>query len=146
MKKRKRTIPVPAWLAKIDKTSMTTIEGILRKAITEDRPITMADLTMTTVPERLRKLGNLYQERNKVYGSDYLQHGDLMKAFFPEGIHLRNPDDFTRYSLFKMCAAKLSRYAKNFFKGGHADSLDDVAVYAQMLSEVDERIRNDDGR
>jgi hypothetical protein len=95
-----------------------------------------------SVPERLTELGTIFQDRNRAYGSDYLEHGDLMMAFFPEGVKLETPDDFTRYSLFKMCAAKLSRYAKNFFNGGHSDSLNDLSVYSQMLAEVDEEIRS----
>jgi hypothetical protein len=38
-----------------------------------------------------------------------------------------------------MMASKLARYANNFFTGGHADSLEDISVYAQMLREVDDK-------
>jgi hypothetical protein len=97
-----------------------------------------------TVPNRLRAAADLYEERNRVYGSDYLEHGQLMMALFgPLGMTLVTAEDFARYNLFKMVVAKTARYAKNFFTGGHADSLDDISVYAQMLREVDDKIKGD---
>lgn len=94
-----------------------------------------------TVPNRLRAAALLYEQRNRVYGSDYLEHGQLMEVLFgKDGAALRTAEDFARYNLFKMIVAKAARYAKNFFTGGHADSLDDISVYAQMLREVDDKI------
>jgi hypothetical protein len=90
------------------------------------------------VSQRLEDLGKIYDEHNKLYGADYYEHGALMMALFPpHGITLTNESEFLRYNLFKQMAAKLARYANNFFKGGHKDSLDDIAVYSQMLAEID---------
>jgi hypothetical protein len=50
------------------------------------------------VPARLRAAATLYEERNAIYGSDYLEHGKLMLAYFPEGIHLKTAQDLSRYA------------------------------------------------
>jgi hypothetical protein len=62
-----------------------------------------------------------------------------MAALFPEGVELKSPSDFTRFALFAQAHGKLVRYAARFAAGGHPDSLDDTAVYAQILRFVDER-------
>lgn len=89
------------------------------------------------VAAALIKLAELYETRNAEYGDDYKHHGQLMMALFPKGIELRSEADFARYALFKMIAVKLARYAVNFHRGGHRDSLDDIAVYSQLLQELD---------
>ena len=90
-----------------------------------------------TVPEALAELGKLYAERNAMYGDDYKYHGELMAIWFHKGVILHTAKDFNRYALFKHIVTKVSRYAANFAAGGHEDSLNDIAVYAQMLQEVD---------
>jgi hypothetical protein len=91
----------------------------------------------TTVPKALRDLGKLYEERNKKYGDNYKLHGAVMRGLFPDGVELRTSDDFNRYSCVKEIATRLGRYSFNFHNGGHADSLNDISVYAQMLQELD---------
>jgi hypothetical protein len=54
---------------------------------------------------------------------------------------LKTADDANRLHLVIMILSKLSRYCWQFDQGGHVDSLDDMAVYAQMLQEVDELTR-----
>lgn len=90
-----------------------------------------------SVPDALLDLSNLYAERNKQYGDDYKLHGHIMVALFPEGVDLSTPAEFNRYSCLKEIVTKIARYANNFSKGGHKDSLDDITVYAQMLQELD---------
>ena len=90
-----------------------------------------------TVPEALAKLGEIYAERNAVYGDDYLHHGELMVILFPEGLTLKTVEDFNRYALLKDIMTKVARYMPNFTRGGHKDSLDDLSVYAQMLQSID---------
>jgi hypothetical protein len=36
---------------------------------------------------------------------------------------------------------KLSRYAANFEKGGHQDSVHDLGVYSFLLEDFDDRIK-----
>ena len=93
---------------------------------------------MKTVPESLTELGRLYQERGAVYGDDYKRHGAVMAALFPQGVFLQTPKDFNRFALFVHIMTKVGRYSKTFVQGGHPDSLNDLAVYATMLNEIDQ--------
>jgi len=95
----------------------------------------------TTVPEMLEELAELYKQRNKLYGDNYKTHGDVMIALFPDGIKLKKPEDFNRYSCFKEILTRCGRYAYSFDNGGHEDSLRDISVYAQMLRELDNEQR-----
>ena len=95
----------------------------------------------SSVPEMLEELAELYRERNKQYGDNYKTHGDVMMALFPNGIKLKKPIDFNRYSCFKEMVTRLGRYAHNYDNGGHEDSLRDISVYAQMLRELDNEQR-----
>lgn len=90
-----------------------------------------------TVPEGLRDAASIYEERNKIYGDNYKQFGNLMKAIFPNGIALNTADDHNRFGIFVQILSKVTRYSQQFTKGGHKDSLDDLSVYAQMLQELD---------
>ncbi len=98
----------------------------------------MEDKSGFSVPEALKKLGELYRERNAVYGNNYILHGKMMMALFPRGVQLRTEDDFNRFAVFIHIMTKVSRYAQQFHNGGHPDSLDDLAVYSQILRHVDE--------
>ena len=92
---------------------------------------------MTVVPAALEKLADLYRQRNKLYGNDYKRCGEAYMALFPNGLTLRTAEDFTRFVIFSLGFGKQIRYANNFTRGGHADSLDDSSVYSQMLQELD---------
>ena len=78
-----------------------------------------------TVSERIKKLSALQEEREFRYGEAYKQKGEVMENIFPSGARLD-------------MVSKIIRYANNFDVGGHADSLDDISVYAQMLREIDD--------
>lgn len=80
-----------------------------------------------------------YRERNKTYGNNYKRFGHIMKALFPDGLHLQSVDDFNRYGVIFMRIAKLSRYVTNPMVG-HLDSVHDDIVYAAMLEELDSEI------
>jgi hypothetical protein len=92
---------------------------------------------MKTVPEEFAEKAKLYAKRNAAYGGNYKRFGDLMMVLFPVGIELTNPADHNRFALFVHIATRLTRYAEQFDRGGHDDSLDDIAVYSMMLKEVD---------
>lgn len=96
----------------------------------------MTDI-IATVPERLAKLGDLYRERNKLYGDNYKRFGQTLVSFFPNGITLKTADEFNRFALFLNVMHKVTRYARAMPSGGHEDSADDMAVYAQMMQEMD---------
>jgi hypothetical protein len=99
------------------------------------------DTEMKKVPDMLRDAAAIYEERNKLYGDNYKRFGYIMKELFPQGLSLRGPDDFNRLGIFVQMVSKLTRYAENLTRGGHADSLDDLAVYSMMLQELDNMLR-----
>lgn len=80
----------------------------------------------------LKKAAKTYRERNTLYGSNYLNVGAAMAAFFPNGIELKTYNDHVRFHIFCWIVGKLTRYA-NQWKKGHPDSIHDVIVYAAML-------------
>lgn len=92
---------------------------------------------MKAVPQRLIDLGKLYEQRNALYGDNYLHFGTVLRGMFPRGITLISAEDFNRFALFTQMVHKLTRYARAMPEHGHEDSLDDTAVYAQMLQFYD---------
>jgi hypothetical protein len=96
---------------------------------------------MKTVPELLRHAASIYEERNKIYGDNYKRFGSIVSLLFPNGLTLENEDDHNRFGVFVQIVSKITRYAECFELGGHIDSLDDTAVYAMMLQELDNEIR-----
>lgn len=84
----------------------------------------------------MHRKADLFEERNKVYGDNFLHFGKVMKGIFPRGLVLETEADFNRIGLFVQVISKATRYGQSFAKG-HEDSLDDAAVYAIMLNEVD---------
>jgi len=90
--------------------------------------------------DMLRNHAAIFEQRNTIYGANYLNIGPMFAILFPEGLTLRTADDFNRFHLYMLEMVKLTRYGAQFEKGGHADSADDGAVYWAMLREVDDRI------
>ena len=91
-----------------------------------------------SISERLKAAAELFEQRDREYGSVYKDYGKLMAAYFPNGLTLQTESDFARFGIFNMICSKTNRYAFNFNKGGHKDSLEDTTVYAQMLRELDD--------
>ena len=91
----------------------------------------------SVVAEMLLESARLYNERNKEYGDNYKEHGDVMLGLFGDGVVLTNVDAFNRFAILVHIVTKLSRYTENFTNGGHNDSLKDSAVYATMRRELD---------
>ena len=113
-----------------------------------DRKKTIADIA-----EKIRKSGqpkhpidcmeaalNTFRERNKTYGDNYLQHGEVMTALFPDGIKLNSVEDWNRFGVINMIVAKLTRYAQGWPKV-HQDSVHDLGVYAFMLESLDSGVK-----
>lgn len=92
-----------------------------------------------TPPDTLEAAAALYRERNKLYGDNYKRFGPIMALLFPDGLTLKTAEDFGRFGILVQVIAKQTRYAENFTRGGHEDSLDDTIVYAAMLKELDEK-------
>ena len=89
------------------------------------------------VGQQLIDKAELFDKKNMEYGSTYLKAGQIYEAIFPDGICLNSAQDFGRFAIFVLMMTKVNRYAQNFEKGGHEDSLDDLSVYAMMLKEID---------
>lgn len=91
-----------------------------------------------TVPERMRDAADLFEERNAAYGNNYRLFGAVMRAMYPNGLTVTTDEEWTRLMLQVHRVTKETRYACNFSRGGHADSMADLSVYAQMAAETDE--------
>lgn len=96
-----------------------------------------AEKQLPFVASELKAKADLFAQRAAVYGDNYKFFGQAMMGLFPRGLHCTTEEEFARLGIFIMLASKLSRYAQNFNRGGHEDSLDDTSVYAMMLKEID---------
>lgn len=77
----------------------------------------------------------IHEQHGAVYRNHYNEIGEVLAAMFPDGLKLCGAIEMARFSTFLQCTNKLSRYAKQFSKGGHEDSARDLIVYAAMLQE-----------
>lgn len=119
----------PATIVKKDKEQDIEPDAKWLGLEVKNNPGSPADL--------LHKAADLFEKRDKAYGSSYKQFGEIVLAFFPDGIILKTEDDFTRWGLLNMIFSKINRYCNNFQEGGHPDSLADLSVYSAMLAEID---------
>lgn len=95
--------------------------------------------------ELLQEAVDIFKARREVYGDNYMKHGYVMTAFFPDSIPIVNSaKDHSRFGLLTQIISKLTRYCENFSKGGHDDSLADLSVYAAILRSLDQEINADD--
>lgn len=97
--------------------------------------------TVNKVSDDLTRLAQLHESRNSEYGNAYKKHGAVMLALFPEGLNISSEGDQARLGVLNILVGKLVRYAGAFPNRGHDDSLDDLAVYAMMLKELDQEKR-----
>jgi hypothetical protein len=96
------------------------------------------------VQETLAVAGKIYSERNAVYKDNFRVVGKIMSAMFPRRSQmpmLQDETDFNRWHIFELFIVKLTRYAANWHKGGHADSIDDMIVYLGILKELDNEFK-----
>jgi len=95
---------------------------------------------MNTEPaDILMNCSNTFKIKSQEYGDGYVFFGKLVKGMFPEGITLTTEKDFTRWGIFHHMMSKMHRYAQNFQKGGHEDSLIDLSIYSAMLCTLDKK-------
>lgn len=93
-------------------------------------------MNKSTVAGYLEDLGQIYEDRSRLYGDNYKKFGSIMMGIVGK-ISIESSDDWTRIGLLVQIVGKITRYGNQFSAGGHPDSLDDCAVYAQMLQEID---------
>jgi hypothetical protein len=87
--------------------------------------------------DNLQKAIKTFSERNKTYGDNYIQHGKVMKALFPNGVDLRTEKEYNRFGVVNMMVAKLTRYSQGW-PSAHQDSIHDLGVYSFMLESLDD--------
>lgn len=92
---------------------------------------------MKTADKILESAAETFRERNKVYGDNYKNVGQVMKGLFPDGVTLLTEEDHNRFHLLFLDVVKLTRYCNNWEKGGHQDSIHDSIVYGAMLESID---------
>lgn len=88
----------------------------------------------------LAEAAKTYEARNAIYKDNFRTVGPAMAALFPEGVVLKDEDEHTRWHIFNLIMVKMSRYAMQWYEGGHQDTVRDIAVYAAMLEQIDGEI------
>ena len=97
----------------------------------------MSEKKIMTVDERLHAAADLFKQRNAAYGDNYRTIGPVLAAMYPNGLTIKTEGEWQRLFTIVMSVMKTTRYAQNISKGGHADSLEDLSVYAQMGNYTD---------
>lgn len=91
---------------------------------------------------RLEEAAAMSKAKGAEYGESYTTFGPFIAGLFPDGLTLATEADWGRFACLFEMVQKIHRYTQNFNRGGHADSLDDISVYAQMLARLDDIERN----
>jgi hypothetical protein len=91
---------------------------------------------MSKVAKMLEQSAATFAERHAVYGDNYKKFGEVCMPML-SGIKIEHAGDFNRLGILVQIISKLTRYCENFNRGGHDDSLNDLAVYTTMLRELD---------
>src|SRR5687768_6344890 len=91
------------------------------------------------VVRELKAKADLFLERNRLYGDNYKRFGAVFSLVMQgQNLDTSNPSDMCRLGILVQIVGKVTRYGENFNRGGHDDSLDDIAVYSLMLKELDQ--------
>lgn len=90
------------------------------------------------VARELEEKAALFEQRNALYGNNYLRFGPIMSQMLAgQTLDCNDPKVMNRIGIFVQITAKMTRYGNMFTAGGHDDSLDDISVYAMMLKQID---------
>lgn len=84
----------------------------------------------TSVSAILREMAATFEERNAVYGNNYLRVAPVIRALWPDGVPAGLVTE-DRWHLFELVIVKLTRFARGNLT--HIDSIHDAAVYAAMI-------------
>lgn len=101
--------------------------------IAPEPPASLLKPQPKSVPELLRAAAQTFEDRNKVYGSNYKMVGPMVKILFPNGV----PSALVasdRWHLFELMLVKISRFAISGLN--HQDSIHDTTVYAAMVESL----------
>lgn len=97
-------------------------------------------IQQVTPSDMLQDAADTFKERAEVYGDNYKNFGKVMMTLFPNGLKIEGVDGWNRLGIIVQIISKLTRYCENANKGGHDDSLNDLAVYSSMLRSLDKEI------
>jgi hypothetical protein len=86
------------------------------------------------VPEILEGMAKTFRDRNAVYGDNWRMVGQLMAVMFPNGVVLKDAQDYDVWHLFELQIVKLSRFAIS--GRTHIDSQHDMSVYGAMIEAI----------
>lgn len=90
------------------------------------------------VADELVSKAKLFAQRAALYGNNYVRFGPIMAQLMAtQKLDPTSEKDMARFGVFVQVVSKITRYAENFNRGGHDDSLDDIAVYAMILKALD---------
>ena len=120
-------------------------DGSIYRWRTPTKAFAPPEIDSSTVAAYLADLAKLYKERHDQYGDNYKQFGTVMQALdHCDGGEwtIATEEQWNRLGCLVQIVSKLTRYCANFSAGGHDDSLADLAVYSQMLRELDEEGRS----
>lgn len=122
--------------ARSKSSSSTTTKRSATRSVKRAQPSSGRKPINARIVESLHAKADLFEQRNKIYGDNFLNFGKVMKGIFPRGITLDTEVDFNRFCIFVQTVSKTTRYGHSF-KNGHKDSMEDTAVYAIMQAEYD---------
>jgi hypothetical protein len=114
--------------------------GSNRNAYADPEPAETGRFDPGSVPDLLAEFSELYQMRNRSYGDNYKNFGQVMAGLFPHGLDISTADDWNRLGVFIQVVNKIGRYAHGF-DDPQRDSTRDISVYAAMLTELDDEFR-----
>jgi hypothetical protein len=91
----------------------------------------------------LRKMIEIFQERNTVYQDNWKMVGRILAELHPNGITLQTAEDHAMYSLWEQLIGKLTRFAISDMT--HEDSIEDLGVYAAIILGIIKSRKESDG-
>lgn len=84
------------------------------------------------VDEILKSAAATFEERSKIYGSNYVTLGEVFRVMFKgKPPKLETASDWSRFYMVLVIIAKITRYINS--GSVHLDSIHDIVVYAAMI-------------
>lgn len=92
------------------------------------------------IDNTLAEMATTFSNRNAVYKNNHVMVGRVMAAFFPDGVTLKTPEDFEKWSFFEAKIIKLTRFVASDLT--HEDSILDDGVISAMMKTLMEDTNN----
>ncbi len=124
-------------LAKVDHSDTSIDFRLMEQELAE---VPLPEEEQPFVARELEAKAKLFTERHAVYGDNYFRFGPIMSLILEtQTLDVKSASDMARLGVLVQIVSKITRYGENFNRGGHDDSLDDIAVYAMMLKCLDHK-------